>query len=154
MVILYLNNRFFGYKDSYSYSDIDVDKMLIFNKSDHKYFIRYDDEYYTNIIPLQLRINNFYYEIDTYASNNRLMSIYSDDKALFKKCREIWNRITKLIGINNTSHFVRITLNGDKVIMVEVHEKTSFVEGIPKDIKELAIALGSIIYDYSRTSLV
>ena len=70
--------------------------MLIFKKSDHKYFIRYNDEYYTKIIPLQLRINNFYYEIDTYANNNRLMSIYSDDKALVKKCREIWNRITKL----------------------------------------------------------
>ena len=38
--------------------------------------------------------------------------------------------------------------------MVEVHENTSFVEGIPKDIKELAIVLGSVIYDYPGTSLV
>ena len=28
MVDLYLNNRFLGYKDSYNYCDIDVDKIL------------------------------------------------------------------------------------------------------------------------------
>ena len=32
MVDLYLNNRFFGYKDSYNYYDIDVDKILLFKK--------------------------------------------------------------------------------------------------------------------------
>ena len=30
MVDLYLNNRFFRYKDSYNYCDIDVDKTLLF----------------------------------------------------------------------------------------------------------------------------
>ena len=35
MVDLYLNNNiFFGYKDSYSYYDIDVDKILLFKKRD------------------------------------------------------------------------------------------------------------------------
>ena len=83
------------------------------------------------------------------------MSIFSDDKELFEKCREIWNRINKLIGINNAPHFVRTTLNdGDEFIMADVHENTSFVEGSPKDIKELVIVLDSIIYDYPRTSLV
>ena len=43
--------------------------MLIFKKSDHKYFIRYNDEYYTKIIPLKLRINNFYYEIKRLLKN-------------------------------------------------------------------------------------
>ena len=33
MVDLYLyNNIFFGYKDSYNYYDIDVDKILLFKK--------------------------------------------------------------------------------------------------------------------------
>ena len=32
MVDLYLNHRFFGYKDSYKYYDIDVDKILLFKK--------------------------------------------------------------------------------------------------------------------------
>ena len=46
------------------------------------------------------------------------MSIFSDDKGIFKKCREIWNRINKLIGINNAPHLVRTTLNdGDEFIM-------------------------------------
>ena len=32
MVDLYLNNRFLGYKDSYIYDDIDVDKIFLFKK--------------------------------------------------------------------------------------------------------------------------
>ena len=36
MVDLYLNNRFFGYKDSYNYYDIDVNKTLS-KKSNNEY---------------------------------------------------------------------------------------------------------------------
>ena len=32
MVDLYLNSRFLGYKDSYNYYDIDVDKILLIKK--------------------------------------------------------------------------------------------------------------------------
>ena len=32
IIDLYLNNRFLGYKDSYNYYDIDVDKILLFKK--------------------------------------------------------------------------------------------------------------------------
>ena len=32
MIDVYLNDRFFGYKDSYNYYDIDVDKILLFKK--------------------------------------------------------------------------------------------------------------------------
>ena len=32
MVDLYINSRFLGYKDSYNYYDIDVDKILLFKK--------------------------------------------------------------------------------------------------------------------------
>ena len=32
MVDLYQNNIFFGYKDSYNYHDIDVDKILLFKE--------------------------------------------------------------------------------------------------------------------------
>ena len=34
------------------------------------------------------------------------MPIYSDDKELFRKCREIWNKINELIGINDPIDFV------------------------------------------------
>ena len=60
MVDLYLNNRFFGYKDSYNYYDIDVDKILLFRKSDNEYIIRYNDVNIMKIVPLQLKIKSFF----------------------------------------------------------------------------------------------
>ena len=40
MTNLYINhNIFFGYKDSYNHYDIDVDKILLFLKSDNEYII-------------------------------------------------------------------------------------------------------------------
>ena len=105
------------------------------------------------IVPLQLKINNSYNEINTLANNNRVMFIYNDDKEFFRKCREIWNKITELIGINNAQDFVETTLDdGDEFIMVDVHKNTSFVRGNYKN--KLAIVLHSIIDDYLQTPLV
>ena len=52
MVDLYLNNKFLGYKGSYSYYDIDVDKILLFKKSDNEYIIRYNNVKKEMIAPL------------------------------------------------------------------------------------------------------
>ena len=121
MVDLYLYDRLFGYKDSYNYYDIDIDKILLFKKSDNEYIIRYNDVNKMIIAPLQLKIKNFYNELNTFANNNRVMFIYNDDKEFFRKCREIWNKITELIGINNAQDFVETTLDdGDEFIMVDV----------------------------------
>ena len=65
MVDLYVNNRFVGYKDSYNYCDIGVDKILLFKKSDNEYIIRYNDINKMMILLLQLKINNSYNEINT-----------------------------------------------------------------------------------------
>ena len=111
MVDLYLNDRFLGYKDSYNYYDIDVDKILLFKKSNNEYIIRYNDVNKMTIVPLQLKIKNFFGELHTYTNNNRVMPIHSDDKELFRKCREIWNKTTELIGIDNPTDFVETTLN-------------------------------------------
>ena len=43
IIDLYLNSRFLGYKDSFNFCDIDVDKILFFYKSDNEYIIRYND---------------------------------------------------------------------------------------------------------------
>ena len=51
MVDLYINNRYLEYVDSYSYYDIDVDKIL-FKKSDNEYIIRYNDVNKMMIVPL------------------------------------------------------------------------------------------------------
>ena len=96
----------------------------------------------------------FYGGINTYAKDNRLMYIHSDDKELFRKCREIWNKITELIGINNED-FVETALDdGDKYIEVNVHKNTSFVKGIYRNRNKLVIVLDSVIDDYLKTSLV
>ena len=57
------------------------------------------------LVPLQLKIKNSYGEIRTYANNNRVMYIHSDDKELFRKCREILNKVTELIGINEPKDY-------------------------------------------------
>ena len=41
MVDLYQNNKFFGYKGSYNYYDMDVKKILLIRNSYKEYFIRY-----------------------------------------------------------------------------------------------------------------
>ena len=59
MVDLYLNDRFFGYKDSYNYYDIDVDKILLFQKGNNEYIIRCNNVSKMTVVPLQLKKNNF-----------------------------------------------------------------------------------------------
>ena len=135
MTDLYLNhNIFFGYKDSYNYYDIDVDKIL-FVKSNNEYIIRYNDVNKMKIVPLQLKIENFYLaELHMFTNNITLMPIHSDDKELFRKCREIRNKITELIVINDSPDFVETTLDDDddeddddEFVMVDVHKNTSSV---------------------------
>ena len=131
VIDLYLNNRIFlGYEDSYNYYDIDVDQILLFKKSDNEYIISYNDVNRITVAPLQLKTNNFYNELNTFANNNRVMFIYNDDdKEFFRKRREIWNNITELIGINNTRDFIETDsdYDDDKFNMADVHKNTSFV---------------------------
>ena len=130
MVDLYTNKRFSEYKDFNNYYDIDADKVLLFKKSNNEYIIRYNDVIKMEIIPQQLKIKNFYGELRTDINNNRVTNIHNDDKKLFFKCREIWNKIAELEGINNAQNFVKTTEdNGDEYIAVDVHKNTSFVEG-------------------------
>ena len=124
---LYLSHNIsFGYKDSYNYYDIDVDKILLLKKSDEEYFIRYNDVNKKKIVPLQTKINNFYFDkLHVFTNNITLVPIHIDDNELFRKYREIWNKITELIGINNPTYFVETTLDDDEdeFIMVEVEKK-------------------------------
>ena len=80
MIDLCLNNKLLRYKDSYNYYDIDIDKILLFKKSDNEYIIRYNDVNKMMIVPLQLKINNSYNEINAFKKNNKVMLIYNDDK--------------------------------------------------------------------------
>ena len=153
-VDLYLNNNiFFGYKDSYNYYDIDVKKIILFKKSHNEYIIRCYDVNKMEIVPLQLKLKDFFWgELQTFTNYDRVIPIYSDDKKRFKKCREIQNTITKLIGRNNVSNFVETTNNDDEFIMVDVHKNTSSVRD--NDSNKLIIVLHSVSNGYPQTSLV
>ena len=81
------------------------------------------------------------------------MYIHNDDKKLFRKCGEIWNKITELIGINDAQDFVETTLDdGDKFIAADVHKNTSFVEGNYRN--KHVIVLHSVINNYLQKSLI
>ena len=90
--------------------------------------IRYNDVNKMIIAPLKLKIKNCYNELNTFANSNRVMLIYNDDKEFFRKCIEIWNKIIKLIGINNPIDFVEADYGANELfIMADVHENTNFV---------------------------
>ena len=150
MVNQYVNKKYLKYVDSYNYYDIDVDKLL-FKRSDNEYIIRYNDVNKMMIVPLQLKINNSYNEINTLANNNRVMFIYNDDKEFFRKCREIWNKITELIGINNPRDFVETDSD-----YADVCKNTSFAleDNYRYGHNKVVIVLHSVINDCLKTSLV
>ena len=153
MVDLYLNDRFLGYKDSYNYYDIDVDKILLFKKSDNEYIIRYNDVNKMIIPPPQLKIKNSYNELNTFANNKRVMLIYNDDKEFFRKCIEIWNKIIELIGINNP---IEADDHDELFIMADVQKNTSFVieDNYRYGHNKVVIVLHSVINDYLKASLI
>ena len=154
LVDRYFYDKFFKNEDSYNYYDIDVDKILSHKKSDNKYFIRYNYVNKMNVVPLQLKIKNFFGEIHDIKNNIILMSIQSNDKELFKKFSEIWNRIIELMGINNTKGFVKNTIDddNDEFIMVNAHKNKFFVEGKYRD--KHIIVLHSVIDNQFKTSLI
>ena len=105
-----------------------------------------------NVVPLQLKIKNFSGKIHELKNNITLMSTQSDDKELFRKIREIWNKIIELIGTNNANDFVRNTEYGDKYITTNVHENTNFLESNYRD--ELVIVLHFFVGICLEISLV
>ena len=107
------------------------------------------------IVSLQLKIKNFYNELNTFANNNKAMFNYNDDKEFYRKCREIWNKIIELIGINNLIDFVN-TDDVDEFITGDVHKNTSFVieDNYRYGHNKVVIVLHSVINDYLKTSLV
>ena len=108
------------------------------------------------IVPVQLKRNNFYNEINTLENNNRVMFIYNNDKGFFRKCIEIWNKIIELIGINNNIYFLKADEDNELFIMANVHKNTSFVieDNYRYGHDKIAIALHSVINDRIKTSLV
>ena len=145
----FMLTSYYKYEDSYNYYDIDVDKILSYKKVDNEYVIRYDNLNRMKIVPLQLKIKNFSGKLSTFTKNERVMFIYANDKEVFKKCREIWNKITELIVTNNAPNFVKTNSDNDEFIIANVHDNTSFVEG--KYENEVVIVLDSVFNNYPQT---
>ena len=120
-------NTSFGYEDYYNCYDIDVDKILLLKKSDNEYFIRYNDVNKNKIVPLQLKIENYffgeldfnYYTADVIAEGN--------DKELFIKCRELWNKIIEIMDIDNPNDFVVIDDYGEFIVL-DIEKNTSAIK--------------------------
>ena len=104
------------------------------------------------VVPLQLKIKNFFSKLHTFLNDYRIMFIYSNDKELLRKCRDIWNKITELIGTNNTGNFDETNLDDDDgFITAYAHKNTSFAEGSYRN--KLIIVFHSVFNDYPQTSL-
>ena len=106
------------------------------------------------IVPLQLKIKIFFGELHMYSNNITIIPIYSADEEPFRKCREIWNKIDELIGINEPIDFVETILDDNiaEFIMLKVPKNTSYVRD--KCRNKLIIVLNSVFNDFPQTSLV
>ena len=93
-------------------------------------------------------------ELHMVTNNITLVSIDSDDKYLFKNCREIWNKITELIGIDDPTDVVETTFdnNEDEFIMLELEKNTSAVRD--KHRNDLAFVFHSVLNEFPQTLLV
>ena len=107
------------------------------------------------IVPLQLKINNYFNEINAFKKNNKVMLIYNDDREFFRKCIEIWDMIIELIGKNNHIYFIKAD-DDELFIMADVHKNTSFViEGNYRyGHNKVVIVLRSVINGCIKTSLI
>ena len=107
-----------------------------------------------NIVALQLKIQNFFGKVHELKNNITVMSIQSNDKELFRKIREMQNKIIELISITIIKDFVKNTIDDDanEFIMVDIHKNTSFIKSNYRD--KVVIVLHSVIDNYLKTSLI
>ena len=117
----------FGHEDSYNYYDIHFNKILLFKKYDREYCIWCNDVNEKKIVPLQLKIENYslgeldfnYYTAD--------VELESNDKQFFIKCRQIQNKISELMKIDNSNDFVIIDDYGDEYVVLDIEKNTSAI---------------------------
>ena len=144
----YQKDTCFYEEDAYYHYDIGVDRILLHKRSDNKYFIRYRHSNRMDILPLQLKLKNFYFEIHDYNKGGRIIYIENSDDEFFQTIREIWNKITKLIGINNAPNFVQNNLFDEQYIRANILRNKSFVKS------NCLIVLHSVVNNNLKASLL
>ena len=83
------------------------------------------------------------------------MLIHNNDKELFRKIREIWNKIIKFIFINNSPDFIQFTSDDDdddEFIAADALRNIVFTNDIYDD--KLVIVLHSVINDCLQASVI
>ena len=106
-----------------------------------------------DILPLQLKIKNFYYEIHEQNKGGKAIYIENSDDGFFQTIIEISNKITELIFINNAPDFVPNNLYDEEYIKANVLKNTNFVKSnCYKD--ELIIVLHSVVNNNLKASLL
>ena len=96
-----------------------------------EYFVRYNNVTKKKIVPLQLKINNFSFgKLYMLRSGITLVPIESNDDKFFRKYSELWNKITELIVIDDSTDFVETTLddNEDEFIILNVEKKYKYYQ--------------------------
>ena len=101
-----------------------------------------------DILPLQLKLKNFYFEIHDYNKGGRIIYIENSDDEFFQTIREIWNKITKLIGINNAPNFVQNNLFDEQYIRANILRNKNFVKS------NCLIVLHSVVNNNLKASLL
>ena len=150
----YKKDTCFYDEDTYYYYDIDVDRISLYKKRDNEDLVRYNHLNKMEIVPLQLKIKNFYYEIRDYNNGDKTIYIENSNKEFFEKMREIWNKVIKLTNINNATNFVKYTLDDNsEFIDVDVLENTNFIKSNwYKD--QLIIVLHFVVNNNLKASLL
>ena len=149
----YQKDTCFCDKDAYYHYDIDYDRILLHKKSDNKYFIRYRHSNEIDILPLQLKIKNFYYEIHDHNKGSRIIYTENSDNGFFQTIREIWNKITKLIGINNAPDVVQNNLFNEEYIRANILRNANFVKSNCYK-NEIIIVLPPVVNNNLKASLL
>ena len=150
----YQKDTCFYDEDAYYHYDIDVDKISLFKQSKNKYFINYYDANKMEFVPLQLKTNNFYYEIHDDDGYNKRIYIENSGEEFFEKMRELWNKITKLMFIDKAPDFVKTNIYDDEeYVKANILRNTNFNKNsCYKD--NIIIVLHSVINNNLKASLL
>ena len=105
-------------------------------------------------VPLQLKIKNLYYEKHDDDGYNERIYIENSDKGFFEKIRKMWNKITKLMVIDNTPDFVKIIVYDDEeYIKANILRNTNFVKSTCYK-NDIIIVLHSVVNNNLKVSLL
>ena len=152
----YVSNESYFIVDQYKKDTCfyDEDRISLYKKRDNEDLVRYNHLNKMDIVPLQLKIKNFYYEIRDYNNGDKTIYIENSNKEFFEKMREIWNKVIKLTNINNATNFVKYTLDDNsEFIDVDVLENTNFIKSNwYKD--QLIIVLHFVVNNNLKASLL